>query len=357
MKRHIIMILLCAILLTLLLPCATSADGAPLSFVAIDDTLPRKLINAAVYYGNAVYVPSWMLKEYSLGIRYSYFVSSTTACLESDDKMLYFNVTTGKTVDLDDYYYSTPAIVQGGTVYLPLSFICSYFRTFSYANIGGNEYGSVLRIYTGNYVLTDEEFLNAAKPSMKRQYEAYYQTGNGEDPAPAEQEKTHAGDTVHLGLVGMPDMETLELLEQTGMKACFFLREEEIRRDPDLARRLACCGFGLALDCESGTPEEYATASALLWEATRVSSILVSQPEGTEPIPGTVCHYRTEYGDTENDRMAETYAVTSALDASSGDTMLLFPCGAEHSTALNVLVYYLRDQKFTVTALRETDEN
>ena len=361
MKKRILAILLCTVLCVFLLPCTISADGAPLNFVVIDDALPQELINSTVYYGSSVYIPSWMLKEYNLGLQYHYFVSSTTACLESSDKMLCFNVSTGKTTDLDDYSYSISAIVQNGTVYLPLSFICSYFCTFSYANIGGNEYGSVLRIYTGNYVLTDEEFLKAAKPAMQRHYETYYREKDNKDiteaPPAGGQEKTHAGDTVRLGLVGLPDPATLDQLKQMNMNACFFLRPDEIRSDPDLVRQMACRGFGLGLDCGTGTAEDYAEAAALLWETTRVRSVLVSLQPGTEMIPGTVCHYRTEFGDTESDRMSGTYAVTAALDAGTGDTTLLFPCGAEQKTALNVLVYFLRDQQFTVTALRETDEN
>ena len=356
MKRRILIILLCGALVALPVPCTTGAAGAPLNFVAVNDTLPQELINAAAYYGGIIYVPSWLIKNYNLGINYSYFTGSTTAYLESGDKQLFFNVTTGKTFDGDDYQYSVPAIVQGGIVYLPLSFLCSFFGSFSYANIGGNEYGNVLRIYAGSSELTDKEFLAAAKPAMKRQYDAYYKEnteGTGSETDGGKQQ--HQGETVRLGLVGLPEDETLELLRNTGMTACFFLREEELRSDPDRVRCIACRGFGLGVVCETGTAAEYEAAAELLWEICRVPCTMALVPAGAEPVSGATSRTLPEERETGGDRMAKTYAVTAELDAGHGDTELLFSCGAEHSTALKVLVYYLRDQGFAVRALRETD--
>lgn len=356
MKKWLALFLILALSLAVL-PLATAAEGTPLNFVAVDDTLPQELINSVVYLGSAAYVPSGLLKNYNLGINYSYFTDSTTACLESADSLLFFNVSTGRTFDGDDYYYSASAFTRGGTVYLPLSFICGFFGTFRYANLSGGEYGSVLRIYTGNSILTDEEFLRAARSVMRRRYEEYNLTAPvtpAESPEP--EKTTRAGDTVYLGLIGLPESETPELLEQTGMGACFFLTGEEIRSDPDLVRELACRGYGLGVNCETGSEAEYAETAQLLWEAARLRSILTLLPADAPPISGAVCRFRSTKEAEADDRMAETYAVTAALEAGSGDETLLFPCGANHSTALNVLIYFLRDQEFTVKALRETSK-
>lgn len=390
MKKRLIAMMLCFVMLFTLLPCATFAAGTPLSFVAIDDRLAADLINSTIYYNGMIYVPSRMLKNYFLGITYSYFQSNTTACLESADKMMFFNVTTGKTFDYEGYQYSVPAILQGSSVYLPLRFICSYFGTFSYAEIGGNEYGTVLRVSTRTSILTNEEFLQAAKPAMMRYYEQYNPEpevpvtpgetpptetpGQGStDPEPAGQdtntgpdsqspiterepeETNHKGDTVRFGLVGMPQAETLDMLQQLNAKASFFLSAEEIRNDADMVRQIACRGFGLGVFCEEGTSAEYREAAELLWEAARVRTDMAVLPEGAEPISDAVCWYKTKNGGTDGGRIAETYAATAALDVVKGSTVLLFSCDPDNSTSLNMLLYYLRDQQFAVKLLRETD--
>ena len=362
MKKRIFAILLCAVLLLALLPGAEAA-GAALSLISVDDLLPAELINALVYYGGTAYVPAWLFSSYGLGISYSYNNNGTTATasFSSGERKISFEPSTGRTYDGDDYQYSVPAIVRGGTVYVPLSFMCGFFGTFSYTNIGGSEYGSILRIHTGRELLTDEEFLRLAKPAMQRYYEAYYpETGPEEpvetpQPSSAPAEPPHEGERILLGLSGLPGEAVTELLDRIGMSACFFLTAEEIRSDPDTVRRLACEGFGLGAACPEGTVAEFDEAAELLWEAARVPASLVLLPEGAAVPKGTAA-FRFDFAQTaDGDRMAPAYAVTSALENGGGDRVLVFPCSGENETAFSVLAYYLRDQGFTVTALREID--
>ena len=161
---------------------------------------------------------------------------------------------------------------------------------------------------------------------------------------------------MYLGLVGLPKPEIPDRLIQMSMDVCFFLREEEIRRNPDFVRELACRGFNLGICCESGTAEEYSEAADLLWEVTRVRSILAAVPEGAEKIEDAVCFSYRETDAEEKGLLIEVYAVTAALDITHGDTTLLFPTGGDHSAALNTLFYYLRDQNFRVTGLREINK-
>ena len=359
MPKRIFLVLLCAAILFLLLPSAGFADGA-LSFIAVDDLLPADLINTPIYSGGTIYVPAWLFTSYGLGLSYRYDAANSLVSFTAGEKQLFFSLASGRTYDGDNYHYTAPALVSGGTVYVPLSFMCAFFGGFSYSNVGGNEYGTVLRIHTGREVLTDEEFLRLATPAMQRYYEAYNPAGVEPDPSPTPSgstvtKPTHEGETVRLGLKGLPNSAVPDLLLRLEMGSCFFLTAEEIRSDPDMVRRLACEGFGLGVACPGGTEAEFAEAAALLWEAARVPAVMVLLPEGAAIPSGAAAVFTAEEESDGGDRMAEVSAVTAALDAGRGDTSLVFPCDRENETAFSVLAYFLRDQGFTVVAMRETD--
>ncbi len=360
MAKRIMLLLLCAALLFLLLPAASLADG-PLSLIAVDDRLPEELINTPAYYNGTVYVPAWLFTSYGLGLSYRYDAGNSLVSFTAGERQLFFSLSAGRTYDGDNYYYTAPATVIGATVYVPLSFMCAFFGSFSYTNVGGNEYGTILRIHTGREVLTDEEFLRLAAPAMRRYYEAYNQGGSEPVPSPTPSGGTaaalsHEGEIVRLGLIGLPGSGVTELLGRLEMNACVFLTADEIRSDPDTVRGLACKGFGLGVVCAEGTEAEFSEAAALLWEAARVPAVMALLPDGAAAPAGAAAVIRDMEEETPaGDRMAQAYAVTAALGAGSGDTSLLFPCDGENETALSVLAYYLRDQGFAVVAMRETD--
>lgn len=390
MKRKICIVVLCAILLVSLIPVSTVRADNALSFIAVNDYLPPELINAIVYYGGVAYVPSWLFSNYSLGIYYSYFSGNSTAYLYNSANQVFFELPTGKTYDSNDTQYDAPAILWGGTVYLPMSFVCSVFGTFTYRVIGSNEYGSILRISNGSEVLTDEEFFRAAEAAMRRYYQAWkteatpaptptptsaptLPPGPTETPtetsAPTPEptvvptappvptptpKPSRAGDTVRLGLDGLPSEDTLKLLQSEGILASFFLSADEIMSDPDMVRRLAGEGWTLGVCSPGGSAAECEAAAALLWESVRVRTVLAALPDGAAQPDGMVGFpaVRLEAGERMEERV---YDVTTELDMRLGDQMLIFPTGDEDLSALRVLLYYLRDLNFTVTAIRETD--
>jgi len=371
-KKRLLAAVLLAALLVLAFSGTGSADGG-LSFVSVDDKLPAELINAVVYSGGTVYVPYWLFTNYSLGISYQMNTSTSTATLSCGDKQMVFNLATGKTYDNDNYRYSASAMVRNGVLYFPLSFVCSFFRTFSYANIGSNEYGSILRLCTGREELTNDEFIRLAKPAMQRYFIAH---GLELTPSPTEtirptagptetvrptpggkEEHPHLGHVVRLGLVGMPDSETLELLRSSGMGACFFLTADEIRDNPDMVRRIAGEGYRLGAACAVGTAEEFREIGGLIQDAARVRTVMAVLPAEVR-TPAGVVSFRQELERPEDeDLLSAAYEATAMLERSGRETTLIFPCGGENDTAMTVLCYYLRDQGFFVKALRETDGN
>lgn len=348
-------------------PGVKSAADNPLSFIAVNDTLPPELINAAVTYGGSVYVPYWLFTNYGLGgITYSFFVGNSTAYLSNADKQLFFELLSGKTYDEDDYQYSIRAIYQGGTVYLPLSFMCSFFGGFSYSTIGGNEYGSILRICTGAEILTNDEFLRVAKPAMKRYYDSYNKAAESPVPSatptptvtpglfPGNDDLPHAGDVIHLGFYGLPSQETLNLFRRLNMKAAFFLSEDEVRENPDMVRRICGEGFGIGVHAVS---EEHSGTDTmqLIWETARVRTVMVLYHAESEAEDGMAAFFYEEPVEDEQNRLNDVYELTAKLELSEGDTTVFFPGEAGSETQIGMLLYYLRDQGFSVVSVRETD--
>ena len=357
MKKRVLVSVLCVALLAALLLAPQSAADDKLNFISINDTLPPELINTAVSYGGLTYVPAWLFANYGLGLSYVYFSSASTAYLYSIDRQLFFEMSSGETYDGDGYHFSTPAIFQGGTVYLPLDFVCSFFGMPNYANIGENEYGRVLRITTGAQVLTDQEFLRAARNVMRAHYQSYSKTNTTPTPSrpPAVTEPpSHEGDYVHLAMIGLPDAQLLELLRRTRTDACFFLTGEEARSDPDTVRRLACSGYSLGVYCPGGTRAEYEETAALLTEIARVRTILTYMPAEAPTLPGTVLLHWDAALLSGTDALNSAYRITAQLETMRGDMTLALSCDPSCSEGVSVVLYYLSGNGFSTSAPRVT---
>lgn len=364
LKKRIAVAALCALLFVLLLPTSPASADDRLSFLAVNDYLPPELINAAATYGGVTYVPSTIFSNYSLGVYYSYFPSNSTAYVYNESGQLFFEVATGRTYDGNDNEYNAPAILWGGAVYLPLDFLANYFGRFTYRVIGSNAYGSILRIKNGDEVLTDEEFFRAAESLMRRYYANRQalvtptpsvmprHTPTPSAPAtPAPTEKpSRKGDTVALGLDGLPSADALELLRLQGVQACFFLSAEEIRSSPDTVREIACTGHRLGVSGEDAAACE--EAALLLWETARVRTVMAALPPGTA---GAERFALFPSARTPTNAKDTALAVTSKLETTKGDQLILFPIDGEDITALHTLLFYIADLEFDVAAIRATD--
>ncbi len=357
MKKRIVIITLCALLLVSLFPGGAAKADDHLDCIAVNDYLPPELINVIVYYGGLTYVPYWLFANYSLGVYYTILYSNTTACLYNGEKEIFFELSTGRTYDGSYNEYSASAILWGGTVYLPLGFVASYFGTFTYRVAGRDEVGSILRICTGTEVLSDDEFFRAAEAVMWRYAQARQSGGTGqvEPPAPTPTERpSRMGDTVRLGLDGLPPEATLELLRRQEVRVCFFLKPDEILSDPDLIRQISCEGHMLGVCSPGGDESECGYAAGLIWEICRVRSILAAMPESAVQSDRFVV-FPTARPEEPMEAQETVYSVTSKLDMRAGDQTIIFPTGDDNVTMLRMLLNYLKELDFSVTAIRETD--
>lgn len=360
MKKRLFCIVLAAALALLLLSGAPAAADEKLDFIAINDMLPPELINAAISYGGLTYVPYYTFSNYSLGVSYNYFNSSSTAYLYTRERQIYFELTSGRTYDGDGNQYTAHAILRSGVVYLPLSLMCRFFDHISYSYIAGNEYGSILRITTGDVVLSDAEFLQAAKTLMRSYYTDYNNQPAVTEtpdpvrvtPLPSPTAETHEGEHLTISFSGAPTAETLDTLERYGVKSCFFLSEEDIIADPDALRRALGAGHTLGIRC-GASPEEFAAVSALLFEAAKEATILIAPEDGgAEDLEALITAEGLVRCESAYVGAANFPIVTEWLEIAGAGASLRFKVGEGN---LAQVLNYLTAQRYDITSPRETD--
>ena len=355
MKKKILIWLLCAALLLPVFGMSAAAAEKPV-FVAINDTLPPELVGCVATHNGTTYVPYYIFTNYSLGLYGTYSNETSTLTLHASDRQLSFDIMNGKTYDGDNYKYSVSGIVRSGNVYVPLNFTSRFFGGISYSQIAGNEYGSILRITNGSEVLTDAEFLRAAKSAM-RTYAMSYQgpTTNPQTPE-TPPENIHEGEPVDLSFIGLPAAGILERLTQNNATACFFLTAEDVRSAPDTVRRLVCGGHSLGVYCMEDLAAEYEETAALMFAAARaVPELVTAGAEYAEACRELARMAGLVYCEFDlNSADSNVYAITSQLEVGSGGASLLLGGGEDCVGQLSVLLAYLVGGKFNAAAPRET---
>lgn len=366
MKRKHIALLLCAALFVLLLPGAPAYAAEKMTFISINDTLPPELDNCVAIYGGQTYVPYFVFSNYGLGISYSYFTSASTAYLFTKEKQLFFELNSGDTYDGVDNHYAVSAILRGGTVYLPVNLVYRFFGGFTYSSIEGNEYGSILRIKTDAVVLSDADFLRAARSTMRSRWMAYNNESGTvtETPPPSatpSPPETHEGERVTLSFTGVPTDRVLTLLEQYGVTACFFLTAEDVLENPDMVRRAVGEGHSAGVYCAGAEPAaDYERTAALLFEAARVRAILTAAPSETAEAARAMAEEQglvfcpSDFGDEADGYSVTAYTVTAWLETAVERTSLRVGC-AQGSQTLGPILQYLSTQRYDVVCPRETD--
>lgn len=267
MKRTLCFFL---ILLIALLPCTAMAADSSVCFIAInDDLLP--LTSQAYSQGGQYYVPASVFSR--LRIYSSYHAGSSTAELTGSAKQMFFNVETGETYDSNNNYYTSSAIMRGGTVYVPVDFVCRQFG-LSWSYIRGDGYGDVCRITDGSNSLSNEIFMTAARPLMVSRYNEY--TGSSISPNTGNDDVSSADSVIFLSFQGLPSSDALTILSGYGIKATFFLTADEIESSPATVRRIIGEGHNVGALCSTSPALEYAAVSSALWNEAHAATVLVA---------------------------------------------------------------------------------
>lgn len=392
-KRAVLSVLLASVLLAAcFLPSASAAGDV--TFLAVnDDLLPLSDYYMPVYSGGVMYLPYDVFTSYGLGLYLSRSSSGSVICLYNGDQALYFNLDEGYAFDKQQTNYDVPALDYGDSWYVPVSLVCSCFGIIqSYIDASP---APIIRLkYTGT-IFTDRLFVTAKAYQMQTAYNDYMGIVETEEPPapedpPAEPEDpvpvvspepveptvipapmpspspepeetkkpvTYENTTVFMSFLGLEGItENASSLPGGAVNACCFITEEDILKNADAVRMLCGIGCNIGIHLLDGSMEEYENVSELLFEAARVKTVLVYADEECCDTAALTCE-RTGCVLWNADRLftdeGDLNAFSVSRPTSDGEREnLVFSLG-EHYDLLPGFLTYLREQKYSIGAIRE----
>lgn len=276
-KRRIFQLLLTAVLMVgLFQPMPASA--ATLYFTAINNTVaPLTSDTMPFWSGGTLYVPYSVFDAslngvgVGLGLYTSYNRDNRTVTLFNLRQMLIFDLNSGTCRDdVTGTTYISKAIMRGGRPYLSLNMVCSHFDLeYSYNQLPDIPQGFLVRIKSSGTVMSDADFIDAAKNVISNRLREYTQSLNpaestapGTDPVPPSVPSNPSGPVVvgkddsaaYLAFrcetgTGLTDI--LDTLYENKRCAVFFLTPQ-LLEEGDLVRRILGDGHSVGILAEGG---------------------------------------------------------------------------------------------------------
>ena len=393
-KLTVFAIVLIAICVTATLIPMTSRAVVTPAFVAVNDTLlPFSDENMPYVSEGNIFIPHRILER--LGV---FSVSSAAQervrVYRSNEYFVVFNTTSGGvTEDQNGSVLPWPSARRIGNIfYIPLRQVCDYFGLrYDVFDVGDDVIPEQqmwgVRItaaqgFSGSNIPT---FLSLNKNAMRNAYNEYYApppvTTSEGTPLPPTEEPTpsYVNVTIHLSFNDLSAgnaeqiLNTLDSVVADGFETCFFVSAGDIVKYPDLIRRISGSGHTIGIWLDNGTLKEYQEVSALLFEAAKVKTLLVSADkaeaaairtadgngllywcaswcsDGEETIPDDSEITPVDPEDTSQQ------SVTDILPTASGERCnLRFTCTDETASTLPDLLSHLRQYEYTVIRITET---
>jgi hypothetical protein len=147
----------------------------------------------------------------------------------------------------------------------------------------------------------------------------------------------------------------------SGHQACFFVSADDIINNQDIIRRISGSGHIAGIWLTEGTYDEYLEISALLFEAAKIRTVLVSADESTEEAIQTAEeHGLVFWGGSQNLAGYDTLTVTGAIAMLPTEertrAKLMFSCTENTALVLTGLYAHLRVNEYMVEGITETVE-
>lgn len=361
-KITAVIVLLC-ITAAFLLPAANAAGTVYFS-AANNDIQPLNDETMPAYINGQYYLPYTFFSSEELGINSSAGDNLAIVYL-SNIKWLKFDVARATVFNQDgDQYYQYSAKTYNGIIYIPVKLVCDFFG-FTYSVIPTDP-APIIRVRTSSNNISDFQFqqIGFVKDRLKLLYDTY--TGN---PTPAASPTSSADTTpsyqniiVYLSFFDLSAGKLsgiLDTLSTTFYRCCFFVTEDEIADNAALLRRAAATGHMIGIWLNDGTYAEYQRASALLFEATKFKTVIISAGgdinEAAEEMAGV--NGLIFWQATRNYDAAAKFSLSSltkSLSTVSGRESLAFACTDKTSTVLYSFMSYLTEYKYTVRRISET---
>jgi hypothetical protein len=389
--KRVLFLVVALFLLVYVVPLGSRAAVTPY-FIAVNDTLLPFSDDTMPYVsGGEFFVPYKIFTEAEVWSLVS--AEAGRVHLYKGGKHLDFFTVQGITMDQDgNVLECSPAIRSGNGFYLPLGQVCDFFGLdYEVIDIGReiipDEQMSILRIKSNAVlVFNANTFVGVNRYALKASYDAYYHPPLSPPPttAPPPTEPatsqppgdllplpsvppipTYEDVTIYLCFRSIGSEGTLRIIDilnatsASGHPSCFFVSATEIAEQPELVRMISGNGHTVGIWLDEGTFEEYLEASSLLFEATKIKTVLVSSDE-TEvtaiymaDLQGLVFWGASMSFGFDGDFMEDS--LISAMPTESGEICnISFACTEEAASALPDVLAHLREFKYTVSQITET---
>ena len=154
----------------------------------------------------------------------------------------------------------------------------------------------------------------------------------------------------------------LELLDASAApdyRFCFFVSADDIIKDAGLIRRISGSGHTIGIWLTEGTYNEYLRTSALLYEAAKIKTLLVSADSETEHAFMKAGEHGVIFWETSQsliyDDTFSVDAVTAMLPQESGARLnLIASCLENTALMLSGILLFLRQNEYSVMGITET---
>jgi len=380
MKKRIITILVVLCLAAAFMPIVTRAAITPY-FMAVNDTLlPFNKETMPFVSGGEFFVPDkvfeyieiWAVGSDSLehvrlykGSKYIDFYTDSRLSVDNDGNILRW----------------PPARRIDSIFYLPLQQVCDYFGLSFYtievtSDIIAEQKMYVIRIVS-NALINGPTFVGMNKNAIRAAYNEFYAppeppspTPTGSPyipPRPPEPPPSYHDVNIHLSFfdisAGSADgiLDLLDMHAEPGFYSCFFVSGSDVSEDPGLIRRIYGSGHMVGIWLETGALSEYLETSALLFEAAKVKTVIVSAGDVAETAIATADANKLvfwESGQSMDDYDDQSMTlITESIPTESGARMnLFFPCSESAMSVLPGVYLFLRANEYTVSRITETIE-
>ena len=386
MKKRIIAIFLVLVLAVTFVPVQSQAAITP-HFVIINETLlPFNESTMPIVVGSDIFVPVGVFED--LGVWQVGFDDSLRVYRGS--RYVDFHTSPGETltVNQDGITMRWPPARRIGTrFYVPLRQVCDFFGlSFEIlpvpSDIVPERQMYAVRIISTSLV-NGPSAVGMNRNSIRAAYLEHFAplppltppeiTTGGEtppDPPPPIEEDLppdYSDVTVHLSFrdvsAGGADwiLDLFAFQTTLGFHVCFFLNAEDIFADPGLIRRISGMGHTIGIWLSEGTFEEYSNISALLFEAAKIRTVIISADEAAQTAMETAYNHGLIFWNANGNHIdypqMSINDITAMIPRESGARKnLMFTCSEEAALVLPGVYSFLRTNLFTVERITETVE-
>lgn len=366
-KFWAVVLLLC-IMAAFVLPTVKAADPTYFS-VANNVILPLTAETMPIYSGGRYYVPYTFFSSGELGV-FAQTGDKKVLLYANVSKRLTLDALSATIIDQDGYqYYQYAPMIHNGIVYVPVEMVCNFFGlTWSVINTTTTP-ASIVRITSKSPIINESTFVSLFKDQLNNAYNVYTGVTVSTPPTPTPSASssspptTNANETVYLSLYDLSGGrldDILDALGDTYYRTCIFVTGEEIAENAPLLRRAAAAGHSFGIWLREGTYNEYRETSELLFEATKMKTVLVAADGDNESAAEEMSEARhlifwqfTRSYDKSQKFSAST--VTGRLSASGGPLHSLnFDCSDKAAAVIPAVCDYLSEYKYSVRRINET---